>query len=110
MGELSKLPRAPTTRAGSGNAADVANHLGWLFPEELSVVSDQHMDAIDIDQAVQGLARTLDKITQEMLDNYERRCVYANEAVLKINRDGDLPALPVGLKNRWRIWKILEQI
>ena len=110
MGELSKLPRGPTTRARSDNAADVANHLGWLFPGELSVLSDQHMDAIDIDQAVQSLARTLDETTQEMLDNYGRGCVYANEAVLKINKEGKSPALPVGLKNRWRIWKILEQI
>lgn len=100
MTELSKSPTAPTTRAKGASAADIVSHLGWLFPEEMSMLSGLDTGTIDKDQAVQDLARTVDETIQEILDNYTSRCVIANEAVIKITTENKLPALPLGLKNR----------
>ena len=77
----------------------LADRLGWLLPEELDTVMDTKLDCIDWDKLVDTLLRKASEDSHTVGDEEERK-----EGKLKPT------TAPVGLQNRWRIWKILEAI
>ncbi|KAG6985323.1 hypothetical protein G7Y79_00110g101640 [Physcia stellaris] len=77
----------------------LADRLGWLLPEELDTVMNTDLGCIDWDRLVDTLLRKASEESHKVGDEEERK-----EGRLKPT------TAPVGLQNRWRIWKILEAI
>lgn len=77
----------------------LADRLGWLLPEELDTVVDANLGPIDWDGLIDKLLRKAAEEGHKVGDEEERK-----EGKLKPK------TAPLGLQNRWRIWKILEAV
>lgn len=70
--------------------------VGWLFPEEVDLIISTHPGNIDWEKGIPILLQKVDMIS-------------ADEGGGQME-DKKLASAPLGLKNRWRIWKILQGI
>lgn len=77
----------------------LADRLGWLLPEELDSVMCTNLDCSDWDRLIETLLRKASEESHKVGDEEERK-----EGKLKPT------SAPLGLQNRWRIWKILDAI
>lgn len=70
--------------------------VGWLFPEEVDLIISTDPGNIDWEKGIPILFQKVDMIS-------------ADEGGGQME-DNKLASAPLGLKNRWRIWKILQGI
>ena len=93
----SELPKSssPTT-APESLRSQLAEGVGWLFPEEIDMIMSNDTGQVDWEK---GILLLLQK--PDMMSADEGR---------EGNEKKQLASTPLGLKNRWRIWKILQGI
>ena len=79
----------------------VTDRLGWLLPEELNALTDKGMQSID-----------WEKVIPSLLQRAAQDCPWEGEEEEEERIDGRLKLTtpPLGLQNRWRIWKILQAV
>lgn len=94
---LSELPQASsTTTPQTSSKEQIADRLGWLFPEEADATTGNETGKGDWEQGIQVLLQKADLISVDEGGEDEG--------------NKKLASAPLGLKNRWRIWKILQGI
>lgn len=71
-------------------------HVGWLFPEEVDLMISTDPGHIDWEKGIPILLQKADMISAD--EGGEQ------------TENKKLASAPLGLKNRWRIWKILQGI
>ena len=93
---LSSLPR-PSNRSqmSADQQADV--EIEWLFPEELEGIRYSDPGSRDWAEGIRLLKMKANSIGADIGNEVQRG-------------DGAMASVPLGLLNRWRIWKILERI
>lgn len=94
---LSELPQqSNSAQTSTDHQAEVDVEVEWLFPQELEAT--QHLDQGGHDWA-EGI-RLLNVKANSVGDDLGGE-----------SRNGKLmSSVPLGLRNRWRIWKVLEYI
>ena len=93
----SELPKSPSTIPLQATFLDhLADRLGWLFPEEAETITGNEIGHIDWEKGIELLFQKADIIS-------------ADEGGVEEGKK-KLASAPLGLKNRWRIWKILQEI
>lgn len=92
LSELPKSSSTSTTQISSNN--QLADRLGWLFPEEANTITGSETG--NWKEAIQVLLEKADLISADEGGEDEGK--------------KKLASVPLGLKNRWRIWKILQGI
>lgn len=92
---LSELPKLFSTFMTQGSLKDqVVERLGWLAPEETGTVMGNGTDYVDWEKGIPILLEKADMISADEGGEEEDKKRVASA--------------PLGLKNRWRIWKILQ--
>ena len=94
---LSELPESssrPTAQKSS--KIQVADCLGWLFPEEADLMAGNETEYGDWEKGIRILLQKSNMISADEGGEEEG--------------NKKLASAPLGLKNRWRIWKILHGI
>ena len=93
----SELPKSTSPVSPQSSSQDqVAGRLGWLFPEEVATILGNETGDIDWEKGMEILLEKADMIS-------------ADEGGVE-EGNKKLASAPLGLKNRWRIWKILQGI
>lgn len=92
LSELPKSSSTSTTQISSNN--QLADRLGWLFPEEADTITGNETG--NWEEGIQVLLEKADLISADEGGEDEGK--------------KKLASVPLGLKNRWRIWKILQGI
>ena len=94
---LSEFPKQTTTVTAQRLSKDqLADHLGWLFPEEADTITSNWSGNVDWEEGIQTLLQKANMISADEGGEDEG--------------NKKLASAPLGLKNRWRIWKILQGI
>ena len=94
---LSELPKSssPTTESETLKS-QLVESLGWLFPEEIDMIISNDTSHVDWEKGIPLLLQKADMMS-------------ADEGGEE-NEKKNLASAPIRLKNRWRIWKILQRI
>lgn len=93
----SELPKSTSSTAPQAPSQDhLADRLSWLFPEEVQTILGKETEDIDWEKGIEILLQKADMIS-------------ADEGGME-EGNKKLSSAPLGLKNRWRIWKILQGI
>ena len=94
LSELPKTSSAITAQTPFNN--EIADRLGWLLPEELDTITGNEIGYVDWEKGIQSLIQKANMISADEGGEEEG--------------NKKLVSAPLGLKNRWRIWKILQGI
>ena len=110
---LSELPKSSAAATGqTGPCTGLADRLGWLFPEELDTLLEIEMDAEELEKTAEMLQLKADENTRSLLQK-KTNGYLDNQGSGELEGERtelELPSIPLGLQNRWRIWKILQDI
>lgn len=94
---LSELPKQTSTITAQELSKDqLADRLGWLFPEEADTIAGNGSGNVEWEEGIQTLLQKANMISADEGGEEEG--------------NKKLASAPLGLKNRWRIWKILQGI
>lgn len=92
---LSELPKSSSTFMTQGSLIDqFVERLGWLAPEETDTVMGNGTDYVDWEKGIPILLEKADMISADESGEEEDK--------------KRLASAQLGLKNRYRIWKILQ--
>ena len=94
---FSELPKSSSlSTAPEFLRSQLVKRVGWLFPEEIDVIISDDTGHVDWEKGIPLLLEKADMIsTEEGGEENEKK---------------KLASAPIGLRNRWRIWKILRGI
>ena len=94
---LSELPKSSSLAiALESLKSELVERVGWLFPEEIDMLISNDTGLVDWENGIPLLLQKVDMMS-------------ADEGGEE-NENKRLASAPIGLKNRWRIWKILQGI
>lgn len=94
---LSELPKSSTPlTAKKFSRNQIVERLGWLSLEEADSLSCKETEDVDWKKGIPMLLQQADLISVDEGGEDEEKKKFASA--------------PLGLKNRWRIWKILQGI
>lgn len=79
--------------------SQLADRLKWILPEELEQWTDTDVSSVDWKKVIPVLLQKAHENGPKAGDEEERK-----EGKLKST------SAPLGLQNRWRIWKILQDV
>ena len=92
---LSELPHnSNSSQAPADDQAEV--EVEWLFPQELEAIRHLDQGGRDWAEGIRMLKKKANSINFDGGDG--------------IQMGKAMSVVPLGLKNRWRIWKILENV
>ena len=93
---ISKIPTQSSSSLESRSNGQGIASIEWLFPEEIQAIEHTISESRDWTEGARLLNEEVSNISAEEGGDPQ---------------DGKMMAVvPLGLKNRWRIWKILEHI
>ena len=94
---LSELPKSSSLAIALESLKNcLVERVGWLFPEEIDMLISNDTGHVDWENGIPLLLQKADMMSADEggEENEKKR----------------LASAPLGLKNRWRIWKILQGI
>ena len=93
----SELPKSSSPIAAPESLrSQLVERVGWLFPAEVDMIMNNDTGDMDWEKGIPLLLQKADMMSVDE-DGEE-------------NETKKLASAPIGLKNRWRIWKILQGI
>lgn len=94
---LSELPVQPNpSQTSAGHQAEVELEIEWLFPQELEAIRQLDQGGHDWAEGMSSLRVKANSIGADAGGEPRKRKL--------------MSSVPLGLENRWRIWKVLEHI